>query len=172
MLLFFITKGKTTVKSDQKFKDVTHISPANPMGQTWATVIAYQLPNNTLLACFRKGWLCVPSGSNSWPPFIDSQLDYQMVISPLINCSEPIISTMLYLSHTFLEYCRLYKPSGTQFMGKLELPDCNNTLTFEHCEPPLYLNIHYTSILWALRFTTAYLLGFLRLVPSCSFFQN
>lgn len=32
-------------------------------------------------------------------------------------------------------------------MGTLELSDCNNTLTFEHCEPPFYLNVHYTSIL-------------------------
>lgn len=68
MLLFSITKGNTTVKSDQKFKDVTHISPANSMGQTWATVIAYQLPNNTLLGCFRKGWLCV-----KFMTFIDLQ---------------------------------------------------------------------------------------------------
>lgn len=172
MLLFSITKGKTTVKSGQKFKDVTHISPANSMGRTWATVIAYQLPNNTLLGCFRKGWPCVPSGSNSWPPFTGSQLDYQMVILPLINCSEPVTSSIPYLSHIFLKYCRLYKPSGTQYMGTLEPSDCNNTLTFEHCDPHLCLNVHYTCILCALRFTTAYLLGFLRLVPSCSFFQN
>lgn len=84
ILLFFITKGKTTVKSDQKFKDVTHISPANPMGQTWATVIAYQLPNNTLLACFRKGWLCVPSGSNSWPPFIDWTIRWSSQLSLIV----------------------------------------------------------------------------------------
>lgn len=62
-----------------------------------------------------------------------------MVISPLINCSEPITSTIPYLSHIFLEYCRLYKPSGTQFMGTLEPSDCNNTLTFEHRDPPLCL---------------------------------
>lgn len=65
MHIFHVTKRKITVKSIQKLKAVTHIGPANTIGQMWAVLIADQLLNSTVPGHSGECWLLVPPGSNS-----------------------------------------------------------------------------------------------------------
>lgn len=105
----------------------------------------YQLLNNSLPDHFEEDWLCVPLGSNSQPPFVTSSFVLlDSLISLLLNCSEPNITTSPLLSHMSLfgiaDYFNI-------FVGTLGSTDCDNTILLDTTTQPPCPNIHNASIL-------------------------
>lgn len=111
-------------------------------------ISTYQLLNNVLPNRFEECWLCVPPGSNSQPPFVASPIvltDFPTL--PLLNCSEPNITTTPYLSHISLfGISDCFSSAGTHLVGILDSKDCNNTITLNTTTQPLCPNIHNASI--------------------------
>lgn len=112
-------------------------------------ISTYKLLNNVLPNRFEECWLCVPPGSNSQPPFVASPIvltDFPTL--PLLNCSEPNITTTPYLSHISLfGISDCFSSAGTHLVGILDSKDCNNTITLNTTTQPLCPNIHNASIL-------------------------
>lgn len=124
----------------------------------------YQLLDNALPDCFGEHWLCVPPGPNPQPPFVF--LPTVLVDSftlPLVNCSEPNITTTPYLS---ISHPDCFNSSRTYFVNTLTSADWNSTITLSTTAPNSYaqtftLCLFYVAHKYAARWS----------VPWCSFFQ-